>query len=150
MFKTVFCEIKCKISQGCFWLSKVVQERQFNSRISHVKKSSECLFSLFLLSLGALLSSCPVSGWIVAGSSVPSAVTFSRTLMQWDITQAGSTRRATAKARTPPLRIYHPNKRPLPTRATQEYIKLQHNSRSRLQVFHPTSLLSRRKESWVI
>ncbi|CAK6971537.1 hypothetical protein KUCAC02_002164%2C partial [Scomber scombrus] len=46
-------------------------------------------------------------------------------MMQWDITQLGSTRRATAKARTQPLRIYHPNKRPLPLGAMQEYIKLQ-------------------------
>lgn len=45
--------------------------------------------------------------------------------MQWDITQLGSTRRATAKARTQPLRIYHPNKRPLPLGAMQEYIKLK-------------------------
>ncbi|KAM7424604.1 hypothetical protein PAMA_000792 [Pampus argenteus] len=87
----------------------------------------------------ALLSLCPVTGWIAASSSVPSVVTFSRTLMQWDITQLGSTRRATAKARTQPLRIYHPNKRPLPPGATQEYIKLQHNSRSLLQVFGPST-----------
>ncbi|KAM7405742.1 hypothetical protein PAMP_000169 [Pampus punctatissimus] len=87
----------------------------------------------------ALLSLCPVTGWIAASSSVPSVVTFSRTLMQWDITQLGSTRRATAKARTQPLRIYHPNKRPLPPGATQEYIKLQHNSRSLLQVLGPST-----------
>lgn len=90
----------------------------------------------------ALLNQCPVPGWIAASSSVPSVVTFSGTLIQWDITQLGSTRRATAKARTQPLWIYHPNKRPLPRGATQEYIKLQHNSRSLLQVFHPPTLSS--------
>lgn len=97
----------------------------------------------------ALLSLCPVPGWIAASSSVPSVVTFSGTLMQWDITQLGSSRRATAKARTQPLWIYHANKRPLPRGATQEYIKLQHNSRSLLQVFCPPTLYSHRnKKLW--
>lgn len=76
----------------------------------------------------ALLGLCPILGWITASSSVPSVVTFSRTLMQQDITQLGSTRRATAKARTQSLWIYHPNKRPLLLEAMQEYIKLQHNN----------------------
>ena len=96
----------------------------------------------------ALLNQCPVPGWIAASSSVASVVTFSGALIQWDITQLGSTRRATAKARTQPLRIYHPNKRPLPRGATQEYIKLQHNSRSLLQVFHPPTLFLTGTKAW--
>lgn len=68
--------------------------------------------------------------------------------MQWDITQLGSTRRATAKARTQPLRIYHVNERPLRRGAMQEYIKLKHNSRSLLQVFFPQTLCSYRTMVW--
>ncbi|KAI4830540.1 hypothetical protein KUCAC02_002164, partial [Chaenocephalus aceratus] len=82
-------------------------------------------------------------------------VTFSGTLMQWDISLLGSTRQATAKARTQPLWIYHPNERPLPGEATVEYIKLQHNSRSLLQVLCPPTLFTQRnkgggRETWAL
>lgn len=122
--------------------------RWFDNHLSSTKGSFGALIVLLPLpSHAALLSPCPVPGWIATSSSVPSVVTFSGTLMQWDIAQLGSTRRATAKARTQPLWIYHPNKRPLPCGATQEYIKLQHNSRSLLQVFCPPTLSSQRNWS---
>lgn len=95
----------------------------------------------------ALLSLRPCPRWIAATSCAPSVVTFSGTLMQWDIAQLGSTRQATAKARTQPLWIYHANKLPLPRAATQEYIKLQQDSRSQLQVFRPPTLSSHRNKS---
>lgn len=137
-------------SQGCLWLNqlgrrcqpKVQQPSVFLKRKLWVTYCSTSPPPQPL----ALLSPCPVTGWIAASSSVPSVVTFSRTLMQWDITQLGSTRRATAKARTQPLRIYHPNKRPLPLGAAQEYIKLRHNSRSLLQVFCPPTLCSKQEQ----
>ncbi|KAI9535840.1 hypothetical protein NQZ68_039872 [Dissostichus eleginoides] len=88
----------------------------------------EALFKTFMPRYMEKLFQCPVPGWIAVSRSIPSGVTFSGTLMQWDISLLGSTRQATAKARTQPLWIYHPNKRPLPGEATVEYIKPQHNS----------------------
>lgn len=97
---------------------------------------------IFLQSRGLL---CPIPRWITSTSSFPSAVTFSGTLMQWDITSFGSTRRATAKARTPPPWIYHANKRPVHREVTQKCIKLQHSRRSLLQVFCPAALSQHNK-----
>lgn len=140
-----------KSSQGCFWLKQLVQMRKMpaddSTTISLPQSFGVLIVLLPLPSPVALLRLCPIPGWIATSSSVLSVVTFSGTLMQWDIAQFGSTRRATAKARTQPLWIYHPNKRPLPRGATQEYIKLQHNSRSLLQVFCPPTRFSHRNKS---
>lgn len=126
--------------------------RYLSSRLSSTKKKNlwvtYCSSSLH--SHVDLLSQCPFPRWIAATSCVPSVVTFSRTLMQWDITQLGSTRQATATARTQPRWIYHANKLPLLRAATQEYIKLQHNHRSQLQVFCPPTLSSHRNKSLAI
>lgn len=113
--------LSCGSSQGCFWLNQPDASWGFNNCLSSWKESFGLLIVLLSpprpCSLVKTASRGRMDGcWL----SVPSVVTFRGTLMQWDITQPGSTRRATAKARTQLLRIYHPYKRPLPLTAEQE------------------------------
>lgn len=135
-------EKNSKCSQDMFLISLFTQRsRSFSPTKKRKLCFTDCSFSSHPWSSSLVKARRPIPGWIASGSPVPSVVTFSGTLMQWDITQLGSARRATAKARTQPLWIYHINKRPLPRGTTQKYIKLQHNSRSLLQVFCPFSLI---------